>query len=293
MDEKEIKIYHRELEDKDFEHFYYFWTICEAIAAIVLLCIYNHYETPFLIQTLGIMVIISIIHILPNRWSIALIISSAITLIFFTTWILKLDLVSDKEFKASIFYTLIILILNAVSSYRFQYFKRIQHLHKEELLKLSMTDPLTGINNRAKFEQELDKWFEIFRKYQSPLSLIIFDIDNFKNINDIYGHLAGDSVIITLTKTIQELIRRTDIFARWGGDEFVILLPNTSKKDAIDLAERIREKVDKSLAESSERFSCSFGVVSAKKNDNIKSIIKRADEKLYQAKKLGKNIVSK
>jgi diguanylate cyclase (GGDEF)-like protein len=168
----------------------------------------------------------------------------------------------------------------------------LTYIQKENLIKLSLTDSLSGISNRVKFEQELDKWYELSKRYKTPLTLIIFDIDNFKSINDLYGHLAGDGVIISITKLISKTIRKTDIFARWGGDEFVILLPNTSKDSALELAERLRKIISEIFVEKQGCLSCSFGVVSLEAYDTLNSFIKRADEKMYESKKFGKNTVT-
>ena len=118
---------------------------------------------------------------------------------------------------------------------------------------------------------------------------MMFDIDNFKDINDHLGHFVGDSVLQNLAEVVSEYIRETDVFARWGGDEFAILLPHTDLRGAQGVAERIRQAII-SIA-SLQEISCSFGVAASRDNDTKQSLLRRADDQLLQAKTAGKDIV--
>jgi diguanylate cyclase (GGDEF)-like protein len=154
-------------------------------------------------------------------------------------------------------------------------------------------DNLTALSNRQKLNDELDK--EILRenRYRHGLSLLMLDIDNFKNVNDTYGHDVGDVVLIELAKILKASIRETDIAARWGGEEFMILLPETLMSDAVKIAQMIRQKVEKFDFEGvPHNITISIGATHFKVGDNNKDdFIKNADVGLYEAKHNGKNQV--
>ncbi len=161
---------------------------------------------------------------------------------------------------------------------------------KEKLKKAQenlIIDPLTGIYNRRGllhfFKIEINR----AQRYKQPLSIIMADLDHFSNVNNTYGHLAGDMVLKGFCKTVKSIIRAGDIFARYGGEEFIILLPNTDEDAAFEVAEKLRKAVEKlKFKYKSEIFSItsSFGVASFKEQDTIESLIKRADKALYKAK---------
>ncbi|WP_345993105.1 diguanylate cyclase [Sulfurimonas sp. HSL-1716] len=161
--------------------------------------------------------------------------------------------------------------------------------YQKELLILSIKDTLTDIYNRHYFDQKIDD--EIFRvkRYEYPLSLIMLDIDFFKNVNDDHGHDVGDSVLIEYTKLISSLLRKTDIFCRMGGEEFIIILPHTDINEAVGISEKLRceiEKYKKILP-----ITMSFGVTQYKTDETVQTFLKRVDEALYKAKQSGRNKV--
>ncbi|RUM46223.1 MAG: hypothetical protein DSY46_00415 [Hydrogenimonas sp.] len=162
-----------------------------------------------------------------------------------------------------------------------------------ELEKIAMIDPLTHAYNRAQFEKTIEKEEERIRRYNTSFySLILIDIDNFKKVNDTYGHDIGDSVLKGFVANIQCYLRKNDILFRWGGEEFIIFLPQTSCQNAIIVAEKVRAIIEKQPFKGPGHVTCSFGV-SAKRaiDDDVTSIIKRADIALYRAKQNGKNRV--
>ena len=120
---------------------------------------------------------------------------------------------------------------------------------------------------------------------------MFFDIDYFKKVNDTYGHQIGDHILILLIKLVSKFLRKIDILGRWGGEEFIIILPNTDLKKAISVAEKLRLKIEKYNFFEIGTLTCSFGVTAVSKNDNYDSIIKRVDSLLYKAKKSGRNRV--
>lgn len=161
-----------------------------------------------------------------------------------------------------------------------------------ELEKIAYYDSLTQIYNRNKFNELITREIELLKRYKQPLSLVIFDIDRFKRINDTYGHRVGDEVLAELAGIVSREIRSTDIFVRWGGEEFVIVTPQTPTQGAQLLAEKIRSKIEEWKFEGVEEcVTCSFGVTNILRLESIESAIERADELLYKAKNNGRNQV--
>ncbi|MDZ7672855.1 MAG: GGDEF domain-containing protein [Halanaerobiales bacterium] len=154
----------------------------------------------------------------------------------------------------------------------------------EKITEISETDEMLEIDNRSKFFDVLESEIYRSRRYQHPLSLIMFDIDKFKDINDEYGHLVGDEVLIKMTELIKNEIREIDSFARYGGDEFMIINPETKLKEAVKLAKRLRKRIQSEEFSEVESVSCSFGVAELMEEDDIDSLIKRVDDALYKAK---------
>lgn len=164
------------------------------------------------------------------------------------------------------------------------------------LEELSATDELTGVYNRRHLMQRLKEAFAEVERYHHPLSLMLFDIDHFKQINDTYGHSAGDDVLRALPGIIKPKVRQEDIMARYGGEEFVLLLPNTTCTAAVELADRVREMV------ASHTFTCgsqklhitiSIGVAGLPVDEvaTPEEMLDIADKRLYVAKHLGRNRV--
>ncbi len=157
--------------------------------------------------------------------------------------------------------------------------------------QLATTDPLTGIANRRAFEEALSREIAFAKRYQEPLTLILFDLDDFKQLNDQYGHSAGDRVLYKLCKEVKKELRQSDIFARWGGEEFVVLAPRLPLDSARYLAERLRASLATMPLIPIESVTASFGVAEFKFRESSREFFQRADAALYQAKRSGKNRV--
>jgi len=179
---------------------------------------------------------------------------------------------------------------------------KIKHLqdelrHRNELLqRLAVTDPLTDLANRRNLMNCLRKEFSRTQRMQTPLSLIMIDLDHFKRINDTYGHQGGDQVLSTIGHLLAESIRPYDIAARYGGEEFSLLLPETEHQVAEQIAERLREQIHGLRFEGELRkltSTASFGVAScpAQNIGSADDLIKQADDALYRAKDMGRNRV--
>ncbi|MGK7928390.1 MAG: diguanylate cyclase [Spirulina sp.] len=164
-----------------------------------------------------------------------------------------------------------------------------------ELEKLATTDPLTGISNRRYLLALGEREFRRVCRYNRPFSILMLDLDRFKNINDTYGHEIGDDVLKKIAKVTANALRSVDSFGRFGGEEFVVLLPETNLKDAIEVAERIGQNIAEMQFFHLEKMigvTTSIGVSSYQVGDRrIDDIIRRADKGLYQAKRSGRNRV--
>jgi diguanylate cyclase (GGDEF)-like protein len=171
-------------------------------------------------------------------------------------------------------------------------YNRLRVAH-DRIITLSYTDPLTGIANRRIFLESLGGAISFAQRHQTPLSLILADLDNFKSINDSFGHNAGDQVLQIFATHLMGGSRQEDLVARWGGEEFIMMLPGTGAKEATVLGERIRYRLEKTTFPSSDiRVTASFGVTAYQLGDTVDGFIERADQALYEAKSLGKNQVT-
>lgn len=148
------------------------------------------------------------------------------------------------------------------------------------------TDPLTGVSNRRGLDETLDSQLAMMNRYGSGFSIVIFDIDRFKRINDEHGHLEGDRLLQRLARLLDDCVRETDIVARYGGEEFVVVMPQTDLEGAVTFADRWRKKVADETP-----LSVSGGVSTALDGDNPDSLLARADTALYSAKSGGRNCV--
>jgi two-component system, cell cycle response regulator len=179
------------------------------------------------------------------------------------------------------------------SIFKFLTGSNIEQAYHEEIYRLKTTDGLTGANNKRAFEEELQREFHRFLRYHRPLILIMFDIDHFKNVNDTYGHLAGDRVLSEIGRIMGGAVRAEDTFCRYGGEEFALLLPETTLAEAITLAERLRFSVETSRFEFDEiaiPITISGGVAEATVDmTEPAKFVALADERLYAAKRGGRN----
>ncbi len=158
---------------------------------------------------------------------------------------------------------------------------------EEKLRTLSLTDYLTGLYNTRYFYQRLNQEKQRNQRYKDPFSLLYIDIDNFKHCNDVYGHQVGDQALQKFSKILKNELRKVDSAFRYGGEEFIVLLPRTEKKGAKKQAERIRKKIEDDLFPK-YRITVSIGVAQYRKG---KDVIEEADKAMYKAKRQGKNRV--
>ncbi|MCX8084478.1 MAG: diguanylate cyclase [Calditerrivibrio sp.] len=161
----------------------------------------------------------------------------------------------------------------------------------KELTITATTDKLTGLFNRRKIEDILEIEIERSKRYNTIFSVILTDIDYFKKVNDEFGHVAGDNTLIQFSEILSSRLRKTDFCGRWGGEEFIIVCPETSCKDAVILAEDIRKSIEKKVFKGIGHKTASFGVTEYKIGETHDSLINRVDKLLYKAKLNGRNRV--
>ena len=274
-------------------YLYVFSTIYELIGIILFWGLLLFYEHPdVVIHQQGLIVIIlAIFFIIPNRFFIRVLISLLTTIGFFYIALLR-NLFSMSSYSWGLLvFSILIIIFCAFTTRRLNRLQRIQFQTTQELRRISTIDSLTDTYNRMKFDEEIDKEISRSQRYLLPLSGIMFDLDNFKEINDKFGHLEGDKVLKKVSLLVSKIIRENDLLFRWGGEEFIILLPNTSHDSAIQLSYRIQDYIRNDKFASIGRLTCSFGVTSLKEDDTANSFTNRLDQLQYQAKKNGKDRV--
>jgi diguanylate cyclase len=166
------------------------------------------------------------------------------------------------------------------------------HQHTQTLERKVVLDPLTGIHNRRAYERRIMEELHRFQRYQQRFSLILFDVDHFKSVNDRYGHNAGDRCLREIVKRVEPTLRKSDFMARYGGEEFIIILPGTTKQGGFETAERLRRLVEKTrFVYKGEHIpiTISLGVTEAGSDDTGETLFERVDMAMYAAKEAGRN----
>ena len=157
------------------------------------------------------------------------------------------------------------------------------------LEKIAKIDGLTGIANRDYINDFLSKEMSRANRYETNLTIIMVDIDHFKQINDTYGHLSGDKVLINFAKVIRQNIRESDLIGRWGGEEFLIICPDTDLDSAVVITQKLQETLKYMECDTNYDITGSFGVATYRIDFTLEEFIELADERMYRAKKLGRD----
>lgn len=160
------------------------------------------------------------------------------------------------------------------------------------LEKISLTDQLTKLHNRRAIDSRLEEAYHTFKRYNTTFSVILLDIDHFKSVNDTYGHDVGDSVLKEFAKILKNSSREVDFVGRWGGEEFLIVCPNTNHDEVKILAEKLRKKVEEFTFKTVGKKTASFGTYEIKEDIDISKLIEKVDEALYKSKNTGRNKVT-
>jgi len=291
-------------------------TATELIFTVLFLLAFALYQrADFLIQAFGLMLLLSAFYLIPNRFLNHVALSLVSIAAFLNVALFTVDELSTMHMLAGTVYLILITSASAATFARTSYHKRRLFVNNQRLRRLAVTDSLTHAYNRHKFNEELWRETNRFRRSGAPLSVVIMDLDDFKSINDRFGHLQGDRVLVQVARAIRKEIRVTDVFARWGGEEFVLLLPATATPQAGELTMRLLRLINRlhlegqvlpefhskgvtmSAASAEERkveripVRCSFGVAEMQTTDTPETLIQRADRLLYQAKSDGRNCI--
>ena len=190
------------------------------------------------------------------------------------------------------FYTwngVVIIVLHFFSRFKEHYVEA--RIRADQMTYLAFNDYLTGLPNRRGIERILQDEVERARRYNRPLSVVMVDLDHLKRINDTFGHDIGDRTLQEVATLFSRELRRTDRIGRWGGEEFIIVAPETDRKAAWVLAQRLRESLENHVFDQIGTITASYGVAAFRPGDTVHSLIKRADEALYRAKTGGRNRV--
>lgn len=277
---------------RTFRTYYWMITANELTGIALFLFVLNQYAPPdYLIQSAGLNVILLTIFLFPNQFWNSLTVSVIGTVGFLYFAYVRIGGMSAGELAASIVYdsaTIYLCSVYVLGRDRQQY---REFLSRTQLIRLSFTDRLTNASSRNRLFSEFPRWQRICVRQQMPLSLSLFDIDRFKSVNDRYGHMLADDVLIELARVIRRHLRSTDLLVRWGGDEFVILFPQTDEKAACGILERIRKNVEKHLFAEQIRITCSFGVAEMESGSTLDTMVQKADDRMYAGKRLGGNRV--
>lgn len=185
-----------------------------------------------------------------------------------------------------------IITILAISSIYMLFFMVRRFIELQKVIKSANTDPLIGITNRRKGTEFITNEIDHLTTSSYKSSLIMYDIDDFKKVNDMHGHDVGDYILREVTTVVEKETRAQDVAIRWGGEEFIIICPNTNLESASKLAERFRLHIQNHIFEKGIKITASFGVIELHKNENFRKQIIRVDEFLYKSKKNGKNQIS-
>jgi diguanylate cyclase (GGDEF)-like protein len=223
--------------------------------------------------------IVAIYYLIEHRWATA--IASVMIVSVIPVLVIGLSTIILIEVAATIFLT---------SCFAFVFSKgtREQNLALE---KFAIKDPLTGVGNRRALKNKLEEVVAINKRTNMPVSLIMLDIDNFKLINDVYGHSVGDDVLVKISSIIESRIRATDTLYRYGGEEFIIIAIDLNIEISAKIAEDMRTLVERSILIPNKPITISLGVAEFLQSESIEQWIKRADTALYVAKRAGRNRV--
>jgi diguanylate cyclase (GGDEF)-like protein len=171
----------------------------------------------------------------------------------------------------------------------FRFYERSRADAYAELERLSETDKLTGLYNRRHLDMLLTQEFNMHKRTEAPLSLILCDIDHFKRINDKNGHLTGDSILQEIGSTLRATMRGTDMCGRWGGEEFLIICPNTSLEGAVVIIAKLQDALNQQHFAKDIKVTLSFGVATSNDDKDAEQQLRRADDALYEAKRRGRD----
>ena len=267
-------------------------SIYEFGAIAIYFLIMSQYQPPdFLIQAMGLIIILMCVFFIPNLWLNMIGLSVLSIAIFLVLSRLLIPELPVNQFAAGAVYLSIAAILCALFSHNLDKHRYLEYKAKQEQIEMNAKDPLTKAHSRYKLSEAYTTWSEYSRRHQTPMTLAVFDIDQFKLVNDQHGHVMADVAMVELVSLISMQMRSLDILARWGGDEFVLLLPHTDLQTAVFVTDRIRRIIEKTRLNRMIQLTCSFGLILVNPDQTLDQAIGVADAMMYQAKRNGGNQV--
>lgn len=278
---------------KTFSGFSAVVSILEALAILLFLSILQLYDSPnFMIQSMGILLTILIVFVVPNRWENMLALSIIASVAYFLYAYYRIPNLPPRELLAAVFYAVLMIVLCTVKTIGTDRSAQQEFAAKSRLEQASARDFLTNAATRERLEEEARRWMSFCRRQGLPLCFVFADVDDLKHINDRYGHAMGDTALREVAATMRSQLRNSDTIARWGGDEFVLILPNVSLQNAVLLLDRVKKAVNAVMLEGGVTVSCSFGVVQMGPESDYAQMLSAADAMMYRAKQAGKGRVN-
>ena len=278
---------------KTFAAFSIVVSLQEVLAVLMFLSVLQFYENPeFMVQSMGMLLTILVIFLVPNRWENMLVLAIAASGAFFLLAYFRFPNILLREFTAAVFYAAMTILLCAVKTIGTDRAAQREFAAKTRLEQTSSRDFLTSAATRERLEEEAKRWMNFCRRQGLPLCLVFADVDDLKQINDRFGHTMGDAALREVAAVMRNQLRNSDTIARWGGDEFVLLLPNVTLQNAVLLLDRVRLAVSQIRLSDGITVSCSFGVVQMDPDSDYAQMLSAADKMMYHAKKDGKGRVS-
>ncbi len=276
---------------KNYGRFYYLYNLAIVCSSVSFYLICLSYEHPiFLLQVMGLFAIVLVVFMVPNRWINKVLVATVISVAFFAVMAVARPGIPGNEYIAGMIYSILVLALRAVSTYKNEAQRRLLYLNGRQLEILSKTDSMTGLYNRETLSADLSQRIEQVDLCGDDFGIVLFDIDDFKAINDTYGHLMGDKVLLEIVHMVQEQLAFDCPMYRWGGEEFIIIFPDCSHYNCVELSDKLCRGID-NLKLNEVRVTCSFGIACYQSGDTIQAMLARADSNLYAAKSSGKNCV--
>lgn len=265
----------------------------EATSILLFFAVLWFYEEPnFLIHTMGMLLTVLVVFIIPNRSANMLVLSLTATTAFFLFFLFIKGNIPAGELIAAAAYAALTIVLCALRAFSAENYAQSQFITRSRLELATTRDFLTNAATRERLEEEARRWMNFCRRQGLPLCLVFVDVDDLKRINDQYGHAMGDVALKEVAKLMQTQLRNSDTIARWGGDEFVLLLPNVTLQNAVLLLDRVKNAVCQITLEGGISISCSFGVVQMGSDSTYAQLLSEADTMMYRAKQGGKSRIS-
>ena len=275
-------------------HSYRMYTSClflsETMASMGILYIASLYEHPdFMLQLMSVVLVVFAFYVIPGRFELMLVSTVILWLFFLFVAMNRFHDVEMKEWAAAILLPAVFATVAVSFHLRLEKEKRGQFALNHKLKELAWKDPLTDSYNRLKFDADLDDMLVRANAGRGAFAVVLADVDDFKRINDQHGHLVGDEVLMKLAGVFRQEVRKQDIVARWGGEEFVVLFPGATQEEAFAITTRMKQAVEHAEYPHGLHITCSFGVSVWQESDDARVLVNRADRYLYQAKDQGKN----